>query len=151
MLPAGREHPGQGHDSLLSIASHLHPGCSGEHENLRIDSAVSETTMDTPYGAEPPTWDVLRGLQVLISSLLQNECPGQTPGRSPGTVLHMGYSFSPTVAEHIFPTSEWVGFSSYLPPPPIPSLTPSHTCFPGWFPFLEAAMASLILKSPCLF
>ena len=26
MLPAGGEHPGQGHDSLLFTASHLHPG-----------------------------------------------------------------------------------------------------------------------------
>ena len=151
MLPAGRERPGQGHDSLLFTASHPHPGCSGESAKLRIDSAASEATMDTSYGAEPLTRDALRGCQVLISSLLQNECPGQTPGRSPGTILHLSYSFSPTVAEHIFPTSCGIGFSSYLPLPPIPSLPLSHTFFPGQFPFLEAAMAFLTLKSPCLF
>lgn len=137
--------------SLLFTASHPRPGYSGESENLRIGSAASEATMDTPYGAEPFTRDALRGCQVLISSLLQKECPGQTPGRIPGTVLHTGYSFSPTVAEHIFPTSWGIGFSSYLPPPPIPFMPLSHTFFPGQFPFLEAAMAFLPLKSPCLF
>lgn len=144
MLPAGRECPGKGHDSLLFTASQPHPGCSGESEKLRIDSAASEATMDTPYGAEPPTRDALRGCQVLISSLLQNKCPGQTPGRSPGTILHLSYSFSPTVAEHIFPTSWGLSFSPYLPPPPsLPCLfhTPS---FQGSFLFWKLPWLSLL-------